>query len=188
MESMQVKKDNVMQPKTVNQSRAIKASMVFPPDTNNHGTMFGGKVMAYIDDIAAISAIRHARMPVVTASTDSVDFLYPIRRGQSVCLESFVTWTHKTSIEVFVKVVGEDLITGERNVCATAFLTFVAVDEHGRPQPIPPVVPETDLEKRLYQEAPERAQVRRERRKHSKAIAEMFGVSTIWEDAAQDTA
>lgn len=170
-----------MEPKTVNQSRAIKASIVLPPDTNHHGTMFGGKVMAYIDDVAAISATRHARMPVVTASTDSVDFLYPIRNGQSVCLESFVTWTHKTSIEVFVKVIAEDMLTGERNICATSFLTFVAVDEKGKPQLVPGVIPETEQEKRLYEEAPNRAARRRERRKHSKAVAEMFGVSKVWE-------
>ena len=99
-----------MNTKFVRESIAVKASIVLPPDTNHHGTMFGGKVMAYIDDLAAISATRHARMPVVTASTDSVDFLHPVRNGESVCLESFVTWTHKTSLEVFVKVVAEDLL------------------------------------------------------------------------------
>lgn len=170
-----------MESKSVSESRAVKAAIVLPPDTNHHGTMFGGKVMAYIDDIAAISATRHCRMPVVTASTDSVDFMHPIRNGQSVCLESFVTWTHKTSIEVFVKVIAEDLLSGERNICATAFLTFVAVDAGGRPQPVPKVIPDTELEKTLYAEAPGRAQRRRERRHHSKALAEMFGVRKFWE-------
>jgi len=165
--------------KTVQNSKAVKASIVFPPDTNNYGTMFGGKVMAYIDDIAAISASRHARMPVVTASTDSVDFLFPIHQNQSVCLESFVTWTHKTSIEVFVKVVGEDLITGERHVAATAFLTFVGVDENGKPQDVPGVIPETEQEKHLYEGAPARAAKRRERRKHSKALAELLGTEKL---------
>ncbi len=174
-----------MKAKTVNESRAIKASIVLPPDTNHHGTMFGGKVMAYIDDIAAISATRHARMPVVTASTDSVDFLYPIKHGQSVCLESFVTWTRNTSMEVFVKVIAEDLLTGERNISATSFLTFVAVDEKGKPQQVPGIVPETEQEKRLFEEAPSRAEKRGARRRHSKELAKMFGVSKVWEKCDQ---
>ena len=169
-----------MNAKPVHESRAIKAAMVLPPDTNHHGTMFGGKVMAYIDDIAAISATRHARMSVVTASTDSVDFLHPVRNGESVCLESFVTWTHKTSIEVFVKVVAEDLLTGERNVCTTAFLTFVAVDDQGRPQLVPPVTPETELECFLHEGAPARREVRRNRRGVSKDLAERFGAANEW--------
>ena len=169
-----------MEGKPVNESRAIKAAIVLPPDTNHYGTIFGGKVMAYIDDVAAISAMRHARKPVVTASTDSVDFLNPIRSGQSVCLESFVTWTHKTSIEVFVKVVGEDLQSGERDICATAFLTFVAIDENGRPQPVAPVIPKTELEKELFESAPARARQRWERRTESRAFAEKFGTSKPW--------
>jgi len=67
-------------------SLVVKTSLVLPPDTNNNGTMFGGKLMAYIDDVAAISAMRHSRRSVVTASTDSVDFLYPIYEGKAVCL------------------------------------------------------------------------------------------------------
>ncbi len=170
-----------MNAKPVRESRAIKAAIVLPPDTNHHGTMFGGKVMAYIDDIATISATRHARMPVVTASTDSVDFLHPVRNGESVCLESFVTWTNKTSIEIFVKVVAENLLTGERNVCTTAFLTFVAVDEEGTPQLVPPVIPETELECFLHEGAPARADMRRKRRGVSKDLAARFGATKEWD-------
>lgn len=170
-----------MSGKSVKESRAVKAAMVLTPDTNHHGTMFGGKVMAYIDDIAALSATRHARMPVVTASTDSVDFLHPVYIGQSVCLEAFVTWTHKTSIEVFVKVVAEDLLSGERNVCTTAFLTFVAVDGEGRPQPVPPVLPESELERFLHDGAPARAEARRRRRDLSKELASRFGTAPLWQ-------
>jgi len=170
-----------MSGKSVKESRAIKAAMVMTPDANHHGTMFGGKVMAYIDDIAALSATRHARMPVVTASTDSVDFLHPVQLGQSVCLEAFVTWTHKTSIEVFVKVVAEDLLSGARNVCTTAFLTFVAVDGAGRPQPVPTVIPETELERFLHDGAPERAAARRARRDLSKQLAARFGTTPPWQ-------
>lgn len=162
------------------ESRAIKALMVLPPETNHYGTMFGGKVMAYIDDIAAISATRHARTSVVTASIDSVDFLRPIRSGQSVCLEAFVIWTHRAAVEVFVKVVAEEMLTGERTVCATSFVTFVALDVNGEKQLVPAVIPETELEKLLYDGAQERARKRLEKRAQSKALAQRFGTQSLW--------
>lgn len=162
------------------ESRTIKALMVLPPDTNNYGTMFGGKVMAYIDDVAAIAATRHARTSVVTASTDSVDFLHPIRAGQSVCLEAFAIWSHRTSVEVFVKVVSEDMLSGERIVCATSFVTFVAMDVNGQKQMVPAVVPETELEKLFFEGAPERARKRLEKREESKTLAKKFGTSRLW--------
>jgi acyl-CoA hydrolase len=169
-----------MQGKSVNISRAVKAGIVLPPDTNNYGTMFGGRIMALIDEVAALSAMRHARMPVVTASSDSVDFLGPIQLGQSVCLESFVSWTDEKRIEVFVKVVGEDLMSGERHVCATAFLTFMAVDEDANLKPVPQVVPETNMERKLFEDGLRRAEKRRERRHRSKILAEQFGVTKPW--------
>ncbi|MBL0386520.1 acyl-CoA thioesterase [Tumebacillus sp. ITR2] len=168
-------------PKRMVESRAVKASIVLPPDTNNHNTMFGGKVMSYIDDIAAISAMRHCRQRVVTASTDSVDFLHPIRLGDSICLESFVTWTHKTSMEVFVKVTAEDLMTGHRAICATSFLTFVALDPDNRPIVVPPVFPESEEEKFLHDSAPARNEIRRERRATSRELAEKFHLAKPWE-------
>jgi acyl-CoA hydrolase len=170
-----------MKPKPARLSRAVKSAFVLPPDTNHYGTIFGGKVMAYIDDVAAISATRHARKPVVTASTDSVDFLHPIKNGQSICLESFVTWTRKTSMEVFVKVVAEDLLTGQRKVCATSFLTFVALGEDGKPCEVPPVQPETELEKILFEGAEDRAELRKQKRASSRQLARQFGVAKPWE-------
>ncbi|WP_135546757.1 acyl-CoA thioesterase [Paenibacillus cymbidii] len=167
--------------KTVRDSRVIKSSHVMPQDTNNHNTLFGGKLMAYIDDNAALSAMRHARSLVVTASTDSVDFLHPIRPNYEVSLESYVTWTHKTSMEVFVKVVSEDLLTGERIVCATAFLTFVAIGDDGKPALVPKVTPESPEEKLLHDSAPARADARRARRQESKRLAELFGTKLPWE-------
>jgi acyl-CoA hydrolase len=165
----------------VKDTKAIKSSIVLPPDTNNHHTMFGGKVMAYIDDLAAISAMRHARSPVVTASIDSIDFLHPILEGHSVCLESFVTWTSKTSMEVFVKVVGEDLMTGDRAICATSFLTFVALDDNGTPKNVEKIIPQSEEEIRLHDSAPKRAERRRIRREESKRIAGEMGHIKPWE-------
>ncbi|TQS72084.1 acyl-CoA thioesterase [Ornithinibacillus gellani] len=169
-----------MERKTCTNSLAVKTSHVLPPDTNSHGTLFGGVLMAHVDDVAAIAAERHARKPVVTASTDSVDFLEPVKEGDSICVEAFVTWTHHTSMEVFVKAVTENLLTGERKVCTTAFLTFVAVDDDGRPVPVEEIYPETEQEKVLHDGAPIRAEQRRERRRHSKELAKNFGTAYPW--------
>jgi acyl-CoA hydrolase len=170
----------IMEGKRVKASLAIKSAIISPPDANNLGTIFGGKVMSYIDDIAGLSAMRHSKSIVVTASTDSVDFLRPLKVGQAIHLESFVTWTHNTSMEVFVKVMGEDLKTGEVFVGATAFLTFVALDDQGRPHPVPPVIPESEHEKKLFDTAPERSRLRKERRTRSKGFADKFGMITPW--------
>lgn len=160
----------------VKQSRCYKTARVFPTDVNNHNTLFGGKLMAYIDDIASIAASKHSRSSVVTASTDSVDFLLPIRPSDAVCLESFVTWTGKSSMEVFVKVIKEDLKSGERTIAATAFLTFVALDENNKPAAVLQVVPETEEEQRLHQTAVNRAEMRKKRREQSKQFADYLTI------------
>jgi acyl-CoA hydrolase len=162
------------------ESLAIKTSLVSPPDTNIHGTMFGGKLMAYIDDVAAIAAMRHARKLAVTASSDSVDFLHPIVEGNSVCLEAFVSYTGRTSMEIFVKVVSENMLTGDRHICAVSFLTFVALDENGHPSEVPQVVPETEEEKHLYETAKDRLEIRKKRRKDSAERVKSFGADYPW--------
>ncbi|MCD7033978.1 acyl-CoA thioesterase [Metabacillus sp. GX 13764] len=169
-----------MNPKPCQESFVVKTSIVLPPDTNNHGTMFGGKLMAYIDDVAAISAMRHSRSAIVTASTDSVDFLHPIHVGWSVCLEAFVTYTGRTSMEVFVKVISEDMLKGDRHICALSFLTMVAVDENNKPVPVPPVVPETEMEKELYQTGMARAEARKRRKSEFQNMAQIFGTELPW--------
>lgn len=161
-------------------SLTVKTGYVLPPDTNTLGTLFGGKLMSYIDDVAAIAAAKHSRRMAVTASTDSVDFLHPVFEGDSICIEAFVTWTHNTSMEVFSKAVTENLRTGERKVCATAFMTFVAVDDNGKPVPVPPVYPETEQEEQLHRGGQERANYRLERRNRSKEMAKTFGTAYPW--------
>lgn len=163
------------------ESLVIKTSRVFPIDTNNHNTLYGGKLMFYIDDVASISAARHSRADTVTASTDSVDFLTPIRTQDSVCLESYVTSVGKSSMEVFVKVVAEDLKTGERRLAATSFLTFVALDGNGKPVRVPEVVPETEEEKMLFNTAKQRIALRKERRKHSEEFANDLSVRPLYQ-------
>jgi len=148
--------------------------LVFPSDTNHHGTMFGGKVMEYIDKVAAIAGMRHARMQIVTASSDSLDFLAPIRLGDIIQLEAFVTWTHKSSMEVFVKVEAEQVASGERKTSVTAFLTVVALDEAGRPSPVPAAVPESGEERRLHAAAEERYRLRMKRKKDRQNESQML--------------
>jgi len=145
-------------------SRTSMTDLVLPPDANNHGTIFGGRVMAYVDKIASICAMRHARRPVVTASSDSLDFLEPIKVGEAIKLDAFVTHTHKTSMEIFVKIQSENLLTGEVKLTGTSYLTFVALASDGRPTPVPPVVAETAEEKWHYQTAPARYEARRKRK------------------------
>lgn len=163
------------------ESRVFKTGRVFPNDVNNHKTLFGGKLMSTIDEVASISAMRHCRTNVVTASSDSVDFLRPIRPTDSVCFESFVSWTGHTSIEVFVKVISENLYTGERAVAATSFITFVAVEEDGTPSPVPAIIPETDEEKLISESANERSELRKVRRTSSKKLASQLNTSKYWE-------
>ncbi|MEM1505409.1 acyl-CoA thioesterase [Domibacillus sp. 8LH] len=152
----------------------VKSAQVFPPDTNYYGTLFGGKLMAHIDDVASISATRFARNPTVTASTDSVDFIRPIKVGDTVTLMAMVTYTGRSSMEVFVRVTSENLITGDKEVAALSFLTFVAIDQNGKPVEVGEVMPETEEEKWLFETAPARAAHRKSRKDHSKELAAFF--------------
>lgn len=120
--------------------------------------------MAYVDKIACIAAMRHCRKPVVTVSTDNFDFVAPIKTGEAINLEAFVTWVNKTSMEVYVKVESENLLTGERKLTSRAYLTFIALDEQGKPALVPPVIPETEEEQRQNAKASERHALRKKRR------------------------
>jgi len=170
-----------MEAKTCNESRVVRTSRIFPNDVNNHNTLFGGKLISDIDMVASISATRHSRTECVTASIDSVDFLSPITPKDSVCIETFVTSTGTTSMEVFVKVIAENLISGERKIAATAFLTFVALDDHGKPSKVPGIIPETEEEKKLHETSGERAEKRKKHRKSSKELASVFTTHKPWE-------
>lgn len=170
-----------METKLIRETRCYKMARVFPTDVNNHNTLFGGRLMAYIDDIASIAAAKLCRTGTVTASTDSVDFLLPITPLHSVVLESFVTWTGRSSMEVFVKVIREHLRTGEKDVAATAFLTFVAIDEEGQKISVPQVIPETEEEMKLHETAADRAAVRRKRRLASRQLAGFLKTGYPWE-------
>lgn len=168
-------------PKFCRESKSVMNGLVLPNDTNNHNSLFGGILLKKTDEIASISARRHCRTEVVTASIDSVDFLYPINPTDSICLESFVTWTGKTSMEVFVKAIKENLNNGERKIAATAFLTFVSLDKNGKPILVPKVTPETEEEIMLNITAEQRSTVRKERKKRSKELASYITTNRPWE-------
>lgn len=142
--------------KPVDESRVEMAQVVLPNDANPLGNILGGKVMHLMDIAGAIAAHRHARSHVVTASVDSLDFLHPVRVGQIILLRAFVTRAFHTSLEVEVNVYLEDYIKGERRQTSSAFLTYVAVDDAGKPVPVPPLMPRTGEERRRYREASER--------------------------------
>lgn len=142
------------------------AEIMMPQHANNLGHVFGGVMLAMMDKTAAVSAIRHARMSCVTVSVDRVDFREPIHVGDLVIMKASVNYVGRTSMEVGVRVETEDMIGGSRRHTNSCYLTFVAVDRYGRPVPIPPVVPETEIEKQRYAAA----QLRRQRRIEERAL------------------
>ncbi len=141
-------------------SRTIQTHLVLPPDTNHMGTIFGGTVLAYVDEIAAIAAMKHSRKVVVTASIDRVNFLSSAVVGDILTLEAFVISTGRTSMEVFVKVESENLETAKRTLTTTSILTMVAKDSTGVPVPVPGVIPQTEEERDLFKTAEDRKQRR----------------------------
>ncbi|MDZ7638476.1 MAG: acyl-CoA thioesterase [Bryobacterales bacterium] len=147
-------------PRPVRDSQAILAELALPGDANNWGFLLGGKVMHLVDICGALAAMKHARCPVVTASADSIDFLHPVYMNRLITLQSSVNRVFNTSMEVGVKVTVEDVMTGERKHTTSAYLTFVAIDENGKPVRAAPVIPETDEEQRRFDEAGARREYR----------------------------
>ncbi len=144
--------------------------IVLPSHANPIGTAFGGQIMAWIDICAGISAQRHARQIVVTASMDDLHFLAPIHVGEVAILKAQVNRAFHTSLEVGVRVEAENPLTGDLRHCSSAYLTFVAIDEAGNRVTVPELLPETENQVRRYEEAEERRQFRLERRKQSRNV------------------
>ena len=135
--------------------------LVMPQQANPQGTAFGGAIVAWIDMVAAMAAQRHCGKEVVTASIDSIIFREPIRIGDQVCLKASVNYVGRTSMEVGVQVTREDPYGGNSVIATTAHLAFVALDENKKPTPVPPLLPETQAEKRRYENAKLRVQARK---------------------------
>ncbi|HUI81431.1 MAG TPA: acyl-CoA thioesterase [Bryobacteraceae bacterium] len=146
--------------KPVRESISEYSELALPNDVNALGNVLGGKVMHLVDLAAALAAIRHARLPVVTLSVDSLQFLHPVHSGELIVLRSSVNRVFRTSMEIGVKVTTEHLLTGRQLHTCSAYLTFVALDKNGEPTPVVPVIPETEEEQRRYREAGERREYR----------------------------
>jgi acyl-CoA hydrolase len=141
-------------------SLVIMTELVLPNDTNLFGNLMGGRLMYWMDIAAALAATKHCGAPVVTASVDNISFHTPIKLGNVVHIEARLTRTFNTSMEVHIVVNGEDPIQQFRYKSNEAFLTFVALDPHGKPRKVTGIVPESEEEKRLYEGALRRRQLR----------------------------
>jgi acyl-CoA hydrolase len=149
-----------MTPVPASSSHVEMTQLVMPVHANLHGTAFGGTVMAWTDLAAGMSAMRHARLPVVTASIDQLAFRSPVRIGQIALIRAQVNAVFATSMEVGVVVLTEEPLTGERHLCCEAFLTFVALGPDGRPVAMAPLLAESDEERRREHEAASRRAAR----------------------------
>jgi len=153
--------DDCLTPRPVRDSQSEMAEIVLPNDANPLGALLGGRLMHWIDLAGAMAAHRHSRTPVVTASVDHIDFLVPVRVGDLVILRSSVNRVFTTSMEVGVKVYVENYMADTAQQVASAHLTFVAIDKEGHRSKVPPIVPETDEQKRRYDDAGRRREIRR---------------------------
>ena len=147
--------------RTVAESQSERSEIIFPADSNALGNLFGGRLMQFIDLVGAMAASRHARAVTVTASMDHLDFVAPVRVGDLLILKSSVNRAFRTSMEVGVKAMVEDVRgAGHLRHVSSAYLTFVAMDFGGNRIEVPPVIPETEHQKRRYEDAGRRREMR----------------------------
>ena len=161
-----------MQGKKVSESKIEMRELVLPNDTNLLGNLLGGTLLHWIDVAGAMAASKHSQSIVATAAIDSVDFNMPVRAGEMVVLKAKLTWVGRTSMEVLVEVCSDNFLTGETHLANRAYLTFVALDENGKPQPVPSLIVETEEEQKEYQEAMKRREERLKRRKSNNSSSQ----------------
>ena len=149
-----------MEPRSSASTLTVMTELVLPNDTNLHGNLMGGRLMYWMDIAAALAAQRHCNGPVVTASVDNISFENPIKLGNVVHIEAKVSRAFNSSMEVHMKVWGEDVIQRFKYKSNEAYYTFVALNPTGRPRPVSEVVPETEEEKKIYDGALRRRQLR----------------------------
>src|SRR4051812_43822775 len=160
--------DGHKQPRLVSESVSEMAEVVLPNDANPLNSLLGGRLMHFIALAGAMAAHRHSRSCVVTASMDHIDFLAPVHVGDLLILKSSVNRAFITSMEVGVKVYVENYMTASTRHVASAYLTFVAVDQHGNKLNVPPIVPETEEEKQRYADALRRRDNRKAEQAHKR--------------------
>ncbi len=149
-----------MQSKVPQDTHVIMSELVLPNDTNTLGNLMGGRLMHWMDIAAAIAAQKHCNCPVVTASVDNVSFNNPIKLGNLLTIEAKLTRSFNTSMEVYLRVWGEDLSAQYKYLTNEAYLTFVALDPNGRPRKVPLIEPQTEHEHKMYEGALRRRQLR----------------------------
>ncbi|MGB0388731.1 MAG: acyl-CoA thioesterase [Ardenticatenaceae bacterium] len=149
-------------------SRVVLSLLMGPNDANAMGNVHGGSIMRLVDEAGALAAVRHARSRVVTVQLDSMSFLEPVYVGDLLTLTAMVNWVGRTSIEVGVRVEAEDPVSGARTHTNSAYAVYVAIDRHGRSQPVPPLRIESEEQQRRW----DRALARREQRLKHKRQAE----------------
>jgi len=147
-------------PKTSSESFVAMTELVLPNDTNTFGNLMGGRLMYWMDIAAALSAMKHCGAPVVTASVDNISFEAPIKLGNVVHIEAKVSRAFNTSMEVHLSVWGEDAIHQYKYKSNEAYYTFVSLDPNNKPRPVVQVIPETEDEKKLFDSALRRRQLR----------------------------
>jgi len=146
--------------RTVAESQAERSEIVFPADSNGLGNLFGGRLMQFIDLVGAVAAVRHSRAIVVTASMDQLDFVAPVHVGDLLILKASVNRAFRTSMEVGVRAMVEDARGQTLRHVSSAYLTYVAVDSEGNRLPVPCVIPETEHQKRRFEDAGRRREMR----------------------------
>jgi uncharacterized protein (TIGR00369 family) len=162
MSDVQLPLDHAPQvPRRVADSQVVMSLQMNPADANPSGDVHGGTIMKLVDTAAGVCAMRHCRTRVVTVTMDSMSFLHPVYVGNVVTLYASVNDTGNTSLEVGVRVEAENIRTGEKLHTSSAYLVFVALDDHGKPTKVPPLLVETETERRRQ----EHAKIRRETRK-----------------------
>ena len=139
--------DEPLEGKPVSASRIQLAQMMQPQQANNFGNVHGGVIMKLVDEAGGLACMRHAQKRVVTVAVDQLVFRQPIRLGDLVTLTAEVSYVGRTSMEVEVNVEAENPITGKRTHTNTAYLVYVAIDKHGNPSPVPPLIPETEAQR-----------------------------------------
>ena len=149
-----------MSSKTPNDSRVVMTELVLPNDTNVFGNLMGGRLMYWMDIASALAAMKHCGVPVVTASVDNISFENPIRLGNVVHIEAMVTRGFNTSMEVHMNVWGEDLLQQHKYKSNEAYYTFVALDNNRKPMAVPELIAQTVDEKKLFDGALRRRQLR----------------------------
>jgi acyl-CoA hydrolase len=146
--------------KKTSETRVIMTELVFPNDTNFYGNLMGGRLMYWMDTAAAMVAGKHSNAPCVTVSVDNISFDAPIKLGQVVHIEAQISRAFKSSMEIHIKVWGEDLTQQYKYKSNEAYLTFVALDPNGKPRAVPEIITETEEEKKVFESALRRRQLR----------------------------